>query len=49
MPPNYLWSQAAASDMSSEVYHSNEDQNSTLHNISTKRKVEALGWKQWKK
>lgn len=33
MLPNYLWSQVAASDMPSEVYHNDQDQNPTLHNI----------------
>lgn len=31
MLPDYLWSQAVASGMPSEIYHSNQDQNPTLH------------------
>lgn len=36
MLPDYLWRQIAASGKPSEIHHSNQDQNITLHNIPLK-------------
>lgn len=38
MLPNYQWKHVVASEMSPEVYHKNQDQNPTLHNILSKEK-----------